>query len=273
MVRCPKDDAADCCGKCGKKKVAACIPVHGRQPLVKHTIERLIKKNKVDVVICVGDSNSDRKVCERAGAVWVQHRNNPLGDKWNAAFREAKKYNVDACLFVGSSDWISDNWLDVMLPLIGEFDLIGTHGCNFLHVATPNFYACYWPGYTKDRKGETIGIGRLISSKVLDKLQWEPFHSDLDKSLDFSMHQRVTKVAGKLHSVESKIIQSVSISTDEWGNKHNFWSHWKNRLPSIKIKSVSKWIDENFPEAKEIFQHKTSNHELRETQNISSKII
>lgn len=257
MVNCPNDDKANCCGKCHMNKpfnVAACIPVLGRGPLLKHTIERLIKKNRVKVVICVGHDPEDRKVCERAGAVWVQHRNKPLGDKWNHAFMEAKKYNVDACLFVGSSDWLSDNWIEVMLPYMEEYDLVGTLGCNFMHVAPPDYYACYWPGYTRTRFGESIGIGRLISSKVLDQLQWKPFDPNLDKSLDYSMQQRVLQVSGKSHVISRGNFESVSISTDNWANKHNFWQHWSGVLPSTRMKEPEKWIDENFPEAKEIFQ-------------------
>lgn len=251
MVRCNKDDKADCCGKCGTNKVAACIAVFGRLPLLKHTIERLYKKNKVDIVICVGHLPEDRKLCESLGAKWVHHRNRPLGDKWNQAFKEAKKYNVDACLFVGSSDWLSDNWLEVMLPLIEKYDLIGTLGCDFLHMEDSEFYSVRWPGYIKDRKGESIGIGRLISSKSLDRMQWQPFNASLDKSLDGSMQQSVNQISGNTHIIDNDKIRSLSISTDQWENKHKFWDHWSGKLPSERISFEQ--VLENFPEAIEIF--------------------
>jgi glycosyltransferase involved in cell wall biosynthesis len=244
---CKGDDLATCCGKCNPK-VVACIPVFGRLPLLKHTIERLYKKNGVYKVICVGHLPEDRSVCEEAGAEWVQHRNKPLGDKWNKAFEAARKYQPDACLFVGSSDWLSDNWLSVIMPMMNDFDIVGTPGCHFLHLSKENLL-CYWPGYKGQREGESIGIGRLISSKLLDKMQWQPFGSLLDRSMDHSMMQKCNKLAGKVQLVHSEKLKSVSISTDLWGNMHQFLDHWNNVLPSEKIAEVDNFLTTNFPEA------------------------
>ncbi len=253
-MSCPKDDKADCCGKCGQPKVVAVIPVLGRGPLLTQTVRRLIHKNKVDV-ICVGDQNEDRKIAEAAGAKWVQFRNRPLGAKWNAGFLEAGRLGAEAVLFVGSSDWVSDNWIHELSGDLKKYDLIGTAGCHFLHISD-EMHLCYWPGYNSQRRGESIGIGRLISSKVLSDLQWKPFNDQLDKSLDGSMQQSVMKVAGKVHITSNKKIISVSISTDNWLNKHNFWDHWGGKLPSTKILNPDIWIDRNFPEARIVF-HKT----------------
>ncbi len=246
---CPIDDSGKCCGG---PRVVACLPVYGRLPLLRQTIERLYKKNRVKKVICSGDGREERKLCESLGAEWVQHRNRPLGQKWNAAFQAAEKYKPDACLFVGSSDFVSDNWITELAPLVAEYDLIGTAGCFFLDIGD-EMRLCYWPGYTNNRKGESIGIGRLISSRVLDKMQWKPFDDHLDRSLDYSMQQRVLKVAGKLHMVSSDKIKSMSISTDQWVNKHQFADHWSGELKSTKIQQVNDFLDFNFPEAKQIF--------------------
>lgn len=250
---CPKDDSGDCCGKCGEpSKVVAVIPVYGRKELVKHTIERLYNKNGVYRVICVGDQPIDERVCKNAGADWVRHKNNPLGAKWNAGFVAAKKYKPDACLFVGSSDWLSDNWLSEMTPLLKNYDLIGTPGCHFLHIGE-DFKLCFWPGYKGRREGESIGIGRLISSKVLDKIQWKPFLETLDNSMDGSMIEKCTQVAANIHLVRNEKIKSLSISTDKWVNKHKFEDHYHtNHLPSEKIDNADEWVEDNFPEAKKV---------------------
>src|SRR5688572_11164270 len=115
-------------------KIIAVIPVYGRLPLLVKTIQRLLNKNGVSKVICVGNNIDDKRVCVDAGAEWVTHMNRPLGDKWNRGFYEARQYNPDACLFVGSSDWVSDNWLPEMIPYLKDYDLIGTAGCHFLHI-------------------------------------------------------------------------------------------------------------------------------------------
>lgn len=256
-MKCGRDDMANCCGKCNKEdmKIIAVIPVHGRRPLIKHTIERLYRKNGVYKVICIGDQPKDERTCKAAGAEWAQHANKPLGSKWNAGFIEAKKHKPDGCLFVGSSDWVSDNWLQVLVPeYLDKFDMIGLPGCYLLDIqsARKTFRAVHWPGYIGPREGESIGIGRIISARILEKMNWQPFEA-LEHSLDYSMVKRVMKAGGKIKLVHTDKIQSMAISCNEWPNKHNFESHWNNRLPSERIdpkETVLKW----FPEALEIFK-------------------
>jgi hypothetical protein len=253
-MNCGKEDMGDCCGKCGVKKIIAVIPVHGRRPLIKHTIERLYKRNGIYKVICVGDSVIDKKVCLQSGADWVQFKNKPLGAKWNEGFKAAEKYQPDGCLFVGSSDWISDNWMTVLSQYLCNYDLIGLPGCYLLDInrTKDTHRALHWPGYIGTREGESIGIGRLISAKVLDKMNWQPFGAGLDHSLDYSMKERVMKAGGKVKLVVTDQVKSMAISCSEWPNKHNFESHWSNRLPSEKIDPQE--LFKMFPESLEIFK-------------------
>lgn len=255
-ITCPGDDFGGCCGKHFKKsmKIIAVIPVYGRRPLIKHTITRLLKKNGVYKVICVGEHPKDERECKAAGAEWVIHSNRPLGAKWNAGFKEAKKHNPDACLFVGSSDWISDNWIPVLSSHLTHFDLIGLPGCYLMDINTTKhvFRSVYWPGYIGPREGESIGIGRIISASVLNRINWEPFDSKLDHSLDFSMQKRVLQAGGKLKLVRTDEVKSMAISCNQWPNKHNFESHWTNRLLSRKINHQD--LIKVFPESVEIFK-------------------
>lgn len=235
-------------------RTVAVIPVHGRLPLLKYTIERLLKKNGCDAVICVGDQIEEQEVCEDAGAEFIFHENVPLGKKWNAGFVEAKKYNPDAVLFVGSSDWISDNWLPSLAPFMMKFkiDMIGKADFYLLDIGE-NLRFCHWRGYVqKERKAEPIGIGRVISRRVLDILNWKPIEETLNSSIDYSMYHRVLGVGGKVELFKGDI-QSLSISTDLWPNKHKFEDHYKNKLPSDRMPGFEKWLDEKFPEYKLIF--------------------
>jgi len=253
-----KIDPFDDLGTYKGPTIVACIPVFGRRPLLKHTIQRLVYKNHCKV-ICTGHDNEDRKVVEKAGAEWIQMPNKPLGRKWNAAFQEAKKYNPDACLFMGSSDFVSDNWLYNLYPLLEKYDLIGTRGCHFADIGQVNRLV-YWPGYEGRRYGESIGIGRIISRSVLDQLHFKPFDDRLEQSLDYSMQQRCRSVAARIFTLETENVKSLSISTDQWSNKHSFDDHWSNRLPSKKINEPNEWLQNNFPETLQIFSGLNSNH-------------
>lgn len=239
----------DLCGVKPPFRAIACVPAFGRLPLLKHTIERLYKKNGVYKVICTGGIE-ERKTCEEAGAIWVQHENKPLGRKWNRAFQKAAEYNPDVCVFVGSSDWLSDNWIDELKPWTQDFDLVGLPGCYFTHI-NHEYRLVHWAGYEGRRENESIGIGRLISKRVLDKIDWCPFDDKIDNSLDFSMYNKVE--AGKRKTVHTKDCFSLSISTDKWPNKHSFDQHWRNLIKSERIDKPIPFLMKNFPEAFQIF--------------------
>lgn len=230
-------------------KVVACMPVLGRGPLVEQTIRRLYTKNDVDKVICAGHEPHLKSICESAGAVWVNHRNNPLAAKWNAAFQVARQFNPDACLFVGSSDWLSDNWIATLRPYLEEYDLVGVPGMHLLHVCYEPLL-CEWTGYTTDRKTESIGIGRMLSRRLLDKIRFKPFNDRLEGNLDHSMQQNSIQQAARIHMVDDKNIIALSLSSNLWDNKHKFWDHYSGKIPSKRMLDVDNWIENNFPEAK-----------------------
>lgn len=198
------------------------IPVHGRLPLLQRTIKRLYFNNGVSHIICVGDTDEERRLCHHMGAEFLKHDNKPLGKKWNTGFLKAKESNPDAVVYVGSSDWISDNWLPVLLPLVEEHDIIGKTDFNMLHIGEETKLA-HWPHYPlgSGRENESIGIGRLLSRDFLERINWTPFDDYLNMSMDFSMWKKFTNncKGGQLlfNSVE---VQSLAISCDSWDNMH-----------------------------------------------------
>jgi hypothetical protein len=242
-------------------KVIAVIPVFGRNPLVKLTIERLLKANGCAAVVCAGSGRKDKETCETAGAIWVEHPNEPLGRKWNAAFFKARELGADAVLFVGSSDWVSKNWISKSLPHLNDYGMTGTPGCHFIDFRVDETRLVYWPGYehgtpksnrAKERFGEPIGIGRMLSAKCLDAINWKPFDSSQDRSLDWTMYQKVLAAGFKVKLINDDTMHALSISCDAWSNKHKFEEHWSNKLPSMKIDHFEDWMNEHFAEHKEL---------------------
>lgn len=241
--------------------VIAVIPVNGRRPLLKWTIRRLIDKNGCSQVICVGLGKEDEKTCRDEGAIWVNEQNKPLGRKWNAGFIKAKEYAPDACLFVGSSDWVSDNWISEMMPHLVKNGMTGTAGCHFGDFQPRMKRLVYWPGYEKgmkiqsrghERKDEPIGIGRMISSKCLDALKWQPIDNALDNSIDWSMFNRVKQAGFNVKLIKADI-HALSISCNLWPNKHKFDDHWRGELPSERIRKADEFLSQHFPEIYNIF--------------------
>ena len=222
MNKIADDDLAN--GK-DDRRVIAVIPVHGRLPLLEITIRRLYQVNKVYAVICVGGSE-EKQTCLKANAEFIEFKNTPLGAKWNRGFMEAKKYFPDFCLYMGSSDWVSENWIK---ELIGRGDLAGKADCNFVDLSAKHgIRVAHWGGYNSaERKGEPNGAGRLLSEKFLDKIDWRPFINEKDHSMDWAMYRKAVDCSASIttNSISSQVL---SISSDKWMNKHKFSEHWDN---------------------------------------------
>jgi hypothetical protein len=226
-------------------KIIAPIPAFGRIPLLEQTIKRLYNKNGIYKVIVIGHENEAKEIAIKNGADFVYHENTPLGAKWNAGFKACQKFDHDAVIFLGSSDWISDDYLSIVAPLINEFDLIGKLGCHFfdkqiVNGGHPRYRLVHWLGYgTGTRQNEPIGIGRIISKSMLQKINYTPFNPTLDSSLDWSMWQQVHKHNPRIKILDESQCQLVSISTNKWVNKHKFDDHWTDKMPSVKIPETS----------------------------------
>lgn len=236
-------------------KVVAAIAVHGRLPLLEHTINRLYKKNGCYKVVCAGDGIEERKLCESLGAVWTPRRNKPLGMKWNAAFQKARDFNPDAVVFVGSSDWLSNNWFQIMRPYIETHGFAGVPGCYLADLGAEIRlcdWTCGYAGYRQDRADESIGIGRMLSRRLLDAIDWTPFDSVLDNSLDRSMKDRSKLKYYEDFMVKNDQLKALSLSTSLWPNKHKFYMHWGGLIPSIRMENPGQWLAENFPEVLEL---------------------
>jgi hypothetical protein len=240
-------------------KVVAAIAVYGRLPLLEHTIKRLYQKNGCYKVICSGDQPEDRKLCESLGAVWVTHNNRHLGGKWNLAFTKAKEYNPDAVLFVGSSDWVCDDWIKIIRPYVDQYGFVGVPGCYMADLGE-KIRLLNWEGYKTcrpERSDETIGIGRMLSRRLLDAIGWQPFKPILNNSLDRSMKDNAKRCKFTDFMVHDERLKAISISTHLWPNKHKFEQHWDEThpkyAPSIKM-NPEPFISTHFPEANKLFQ-------------------
>lgn len=243
-------------------KVVACLAVHGRLPLLEQTITRLYQKNGCYKVICSGDGMEERKLCESLGAVWVHARNKPLGNKWNQSFLKAKDFNPDAVLYVGSSDWVCNDWFNLIRPYVEKHHFAGIPGCSLVDLGE-TIRTIHWPGYKgyrKEREDETIGSGRMLSRRLLDAMGWLPFDSGIGNSLDRSMKDRAKELGFDDFMIHDDRFISLSLSTSgkhQWPidqrNKHNFEQHWTGIIPSMPLDSEP-FLSSYFPEVYNIFK-------------------
>ena len=232
--------------------IVAPIPVYGRRPLLKYTISRLQKAGVQ--VICMGHDSDDQEMARSMGAEWISISNDPLGAKWNAGFMAARKYEPTGVLFVGSSDWVSDNYIAEAEKMLPQYDMLGKLGCYFTDLGPSNIRTVNWFGYGKgSRSYEPIGIGRVLSTRLLNKLNWQPFDKRLSSGLDWSMWLKSLASDASVGIFEDPDLKLLSISTHAWGNKHRFTDHWTGSLSRSSEKLSNKDEEELFKSFPEIY--------------------
>jgi hypothetical protein len=179
---------------------------------------------------------------------FISISNDPLGNKWNAGFMACQNYSPDGVIFMGSSDWASDDYIQSVSDALNDFPFIGMLGCHFADVSD-EVRLVHWPGYLKgQRQYEPIGIGRVLRSDILTKMNWCPFDPRLSSGLDWSMYLKAIRLIEELAVIkdEEKDIRLLSISTDKWINKHKFSDHWSGSLKSTHMNN--ELLKNNFEE-------------------------
>ena len=226
-------------------KIIAPIPCFNRFPLVELTAARLKRQNIIPILI--GHENEIKEIANDLNIEFIQAPNSPLGNKWNKGFMACKNYNPDGVIFMGSSDWASDEYIQSVNENLNDFNLLGMLGCHFVDVAE-KIRLVHWPGYGHGmRHEEPIGIGRVLRSDFLNEINWKPFDDNLNAGLDWSMWLKVVnnnQTIGIFNQQSN--IQLLSISTNKWSNKHKFNDHWSGKLKS-KICDID-LLNNNFNE-------------------------
>lgn len=164
--------------------------------------------------------------------------NTPLSDKFNAAV-EPLRDRVDAVMILGMDDFLSPGYFDEIIQLFSGIGVryAGPNGCHFLDRASR--VAVYCPATN------TVGAGRVISSKVLDALDWKPYPPEWDNSLDHVMRNRVIEATGHEHAIPmDPVISDHTLIDVKTGDNRNAFS----RVSALHASRQVNDLQERFPE-------------------------
>jgi len=103
--------------------------------------------------------------------------------------------DFDYIVIIGSDDILDESILAKYHEyMIKGYDFIGILDLYVYNILTDKL--CYWPGYSQPiRKGETIGLGRCLSSRLVKKLNYSLWGSNKNKGLDSSMNTKINKLS------------------------------------------------------------------------------
>jgi hypothetical protein len=98
-------------------------------------------------------------LCRLYDVIAVEHRNLPLGEKWNFGLKEALKYKWDYLLTLGSDDLLSG---ELLRTYTFEDEAAGLNRCGILDTLTGET-AIFDNSYA-------IGCGRVIRRDVIERM-------------------------------------------------------------------------------------------------------
>lgn len=115
-------------------------------------------------------------LCEKYGINWVIYKNEPLGEKKNFGLRNAKEFDFDYLMEIGSDDLILNELLDDYKPLIGKNDFFGISDAAYINSETGE---C-----RRHTSKSTYGAGRMIARSGLEKANWNLWNDKLNRGMD-----------------------------------------------------------------------------------------
>jgi hypothetical protein len=153
-------------------------------------------RGRVEIVCCVAGSESYKSrnmVAAYSNFFYVEVPNQPLGTKMNAALRLASRLSPNYCLAMGSDDIIGVSLMEKYYAAMKQgIDYTYLMDCYFFDTVSKK--GLYWGGYTKSfNKGLPLGMGRLISARVLNLLMWNLWTPGYDKILDTAFDKQMAR--------------------------------------------------------------------------------
>jgi len=150
---------------------------------------------EIQCFVAGSEGAKSEKLAQKYKFNYVEVQNEPLGIKFNAAALLARKWQPDHCMMLGSDDLISPDLFSLYLINCNKrIDYSYITDCYFYHIVSKK--ANYWGGYTKPfNKGHAAGIGRMLSARLMDAMNWQPWLPDkLHNLLDTSMDVRLKRI-------------------------------------------------------------------------------
>lgn len=192
-------------------------------------ILNLVNNSDVDFEIVIAGSEGDtsKRMVFNYPFYYVEVPNDPLATKVNASVLRAKEFNPDYILCIGSDDIITPELMKCYVSyMVLNIDYIAVS--DFYFYDTESDKAAYWAGYTEAyRKGHACGAGRLISKRLLDLWDWQPWDIRHNKILDTSIQEKLrnTPHTSKIFSLKENNVFALDIKSSTNMTPFQLWDN------------------------------------------------
>jgi len=176
-------------------KVIAVTPFYGRPEVSRIFCEQL-KEIGIPLIAVTHYGDSNIKLLKEYAQELILTHHNITGKKWNEGLKALKHLDFDYVIILGSDDLISERYftdfanaqMDKGKRYIGLLDAVA------LDLRVKRFR--YWGGYRNQRRGESLGCGRLIHKSVLQVFNYQIFPEVQGGSIDYHSNMNIQSVTG-----------------------------------------------------------------------------
>ena len=238
-----------------KPRVVAVMPVKGREELFPLTIKRLHQQEDVhmDVIAVCDTANEFTLALANDAAPMLAYNDMTLGAKWQMGVNFARQCDPDAIMIVGSGNWFTNGWVKTLYPYLDDYDVVGSEAMYVYQIRKREQVMIHWGGYYNNaRKGDMLGAGRLVSRRILDKVDWQIYNTNLNSGLDRSMTHILRRVGANTLTLPQGDEIILKVGSYKWKNINSFGVLWGS--PMAKRVDKPEEILRHFPEIKELLK-------------------
>ena len=161
--------------------------IDGRVPITKAfcvASKRIKDTFGIDTHAVVTNTDKENvEMCKQYGVHYIKHINKPLGRKWNAVVDSLREVDFTHLIVLGSDDIVANSFIE-QLPL--EHDVSGNHDLWFWGM-NPNRAGYFTFGYWRGTKGRVGGVGRTISRRIIEDMDYKLWADDKNYGMDGNM--------------------------------------------------------------------------------------
>jgi hypothetical protein len=148
-------------------------------------------------------------------------------------------------MICGSDDWLSLNWIEELSPYLKEFDIVGNGILYTLKcISKESIEITQLSAYKGTKRyGEPLGPGRMISKRILDKIDWQLYRRPLKMGMDGYSFAFMKSFGAKtfLYEIdEAKLLDFKGY----WSRITDF--ERTQQKDNIIIPNPFDWMEENF---------------------------
>jgi len=179
--------------------------MHGRPEITEAfcmASKRILKETGVPTIAVVTRNDINNiKLCNKFGVEWIESRNQPLGAKWNVPLYSLNGLDFSHIIILGSDDIASTSFIEYQMRQ--DADLSGMEDLWFWGLERSRAgYKTF--GHWISNLNKILGVGRMVSRRMIEQLDWKLWDDDLVRGLDRSLLDRVRPIAEKIHKFSLK---------------------------------------------------------------------